>query len=153
MTRPGLPSEPPWRLPAWLSLVLIAGVVTRVGAAVWAATRNTHGDYYASLPGPYVRHLNPVLWDSPDLQGAWGYHAGTYFHGPTQYLTLYPLALLDSYAAIAAVLLPVYVIVLGVAFWIMQRTLARLAPDQAPRRAAAGQHVPVLPPAAVADSA
>jgi len=130
LTRSGLPSEPPWRLPAWLSLTLVTAVAARVGAAVWAATNNTHGDYYASLPGPYVRHLNPVLWDSPDLHGAWGFHAETYFHGPTQYLTLYPVALLDSYAAIASVLLPVFVIVLGVTFWIMLRTLARLAPGQ-----------------------
>jgi len=137
LTRSGLPSEPPWRLPAWLSLTLVAAVVARVGAAVLAATNNTHGDYYASLPGPYVRHVNPVLWDSPDLQGAWGFHAETYFHGPTQYLTLYPVSLLDSYAAIAAVLLPVYVIVLAAAFWVMQRTLARLAPD-------AGLLVPLL---------
>lgn len=131
MTRSGLPSGPPWRLPAWLSLALIAAVAIRVGAAVLAATSNTHGDYYASLPGPYVRALNPVLWDSVDLQGAWGYHAATYFHGPTQYLTLYPVAFLDSYAAIASILLPVYVMVLAVAFSIMLRTFARLAPGQA----------------------
>lgn len=93
--------------------------------------RNTHGDYYAAMPGAYVKAVNPVLWDSPDLQGAWGYHLDTYFHGPTQYLTLYPVAYLDSYAQIAAVLLPIYAVVLGVMFWAMTRVAARLSAPQA----------------------
>ena len=131
MTRSGrASSEGPWRLPAWLSIALMGLALVRLGAAVLAATRNTHGDYYASMPGPYVRTLNPVLWDSADLQGAWGYHALTYFHGPTQYLTLYPMAWLDSYAAIAALLLPVYVVLLGLTFLVLLRALTRLAPDQ-----------------------
>lgn len=92
---------------------------------------NTRGDYYASMPGAYVKAVNPALWDSPDLHGAWGYHLDTYFHGPTQYLTLYPVAYLDSYAAIAAVLLPIYVAVLGVMFWATMRVAARLAIPQA----------------------
>ena len=105
--------------------MLIVLVGARVTAAVWAAMRNTHGDYYAAMPGAYVRAVNPTLWDSPDLQGAWGYHLDTYFHGPTQYLTLYPVAYLDSYAQIAAVLLPIYAVALGVMFWATTRVAAR----------------------------
>lgn len=93
--------------------------------------RNTHGDYYAAMPGAYVRTVNPTLWDSPDLQGTWGYHLDTYFHGPTQYLTLYPVAYLDSYAHIAAVLLPIYVVVLGAMFWATTRVAVRLSTPQA----------------------
>jgi hypothetical protein len=111
--------------------VLIVFVGARVTAAVWAAMRNTHGDYYAAMPGAYVKAVNPALWDSPDLQGAWGYHLDTYFHGPTQYLTLYPVAYLDSYAHIAAVLLPIYVVVLAVMFWATTRVAARLSTPQA----------------------
>jgi hypothetical protein len=112
----------------WLRLAVLILVAARLAGIVWAATTNIRGDYYASLPGPYVRSVNPTLWDSPDLQGAWGYHADTYFHGPAQYLTLYPVAYLDSYAAIARVLLPAYGVVLGVTFWCMYRALSPLAP-------------------------
>ena len=114
--------------PLWFSVPLIGVVIVRVAGAVWAALSHTRGDYYASLPGAYVRTVNPVLWDSADLQGAWGYHLETYFHGPVQYLTLYPVAWLDSYAQIAMVLLPVYAGVLGAAFWCMRQTAVRLAP-------------------------
>jgi hypothetical protein len=118
-------------LPSWLRLLLIVLVGARVTAAIWAAIRNTRGDYYAAMPGAYVKDVNPTLWDSPDLKGAWGYHLETYFHGPTQYLTLYPVAYLDSYAQIAAVLLPIYVVVLGVMFWATTRVAVRLSATQA----------------------
>lgn len=114
-------------LPSWLRPALIVFVAVRVAAAVWAALRNSHGDYYAAMPGAYVKAVNPTLWDSADLQGAWGYHLDTYFHGPTQYLTLYPVVYLDSYAHIAAVLLPIYAVALGVMFWATTRVAVRLS--------------------------
>ena len=118
-------------LPSWLRPLLIVLVGARVAAAVWAAIHHTRGDYYAAMPGAYVKSVNPALWDSPDLQGAWGYHLDTYFHGPTQYLTLYPVAYLDSYARIAAVLLPIYAVVLAGVFWATTRVAGRLATPRA----------------------
>jgi hypothetical protein len=116
------------RLPAWIGVALLTLTVVRVGGVILSAISNTHGDYYASLPGAYVRTLNPTLWDSPDLQGAMGYHRDTYYHGPTQYLTLYAVALLDSYAQIAWVLLPIYGAVIAATIGYLLRTLKRLAP-------------------------
>jgi glycosyl transferase family 87 len=113
-------------LPQWLLFLLVALVALRVSAAVWAAVTNIRGDYYASMPGAYVRSLNPVLWESPDMQGAWGYHKDTYFHGPSQYLTLYAFAFFDSYAAIATALLPLYIAVLAIAFWVLLKALRKL---------------------------
>ena len=111
----------------WARGAVLIVVALRVLAAVWAAVSNIRGDYYASLPGAYVRTVNPTLWDSPDMQGAWGYHLDTYFHGPVQYLTLYPVAFLDSYAAIARALLPIYAVAIAVGFWCLHRALTRLA--------------------------
>jgi len=108
--------------------VLSAVVIVRIVAAIWAAAWNTHGDYYASLPGTYVKRVNPTLWNSPDMRGAMGYHVDTYYHGPTQYLTLYPVAYLDSYAQIARVLLPVYAAAIGLAWLCLFRALGQLAP-------------------------
>ena len=119
------------KLPAWLSAILLALVVLRAGGVVYRAMSNSHGDYYASLPGAYVRTVNPVLWDSPDLQGTWGYHRDTYFHGPSQYLTLYPLAYLDSYAQIASVLLPIYALLIAATVVCLLRALNLLAPGMA----------------------
>lgn len=117
MTRP---------LPKPITFLLIALVVVRVASVTWSATSRTRGDFYASMPGAYVETLNPVLWNSPDMTGAWGYHKHTYFHGPIQYLTLYPLALFDSFARIAAVLLPVYALLLAMTFWLMWRLAVHL---------------------------
>lgn len=89
---------------------------------------NNRGDFYASLPGTYVKHVNPVLWDSPDMRGAMGYHLDTYYHGPTQYLTLYPIAFLDSYEQIAWALLPVYIAAIVVGWICLYRALKSLAP-------------------------
>jgi hypothetical protein len=135
------------RLPAWVSVSLVALTALRIIAAIWAAVHNIRGDYYASMPGAYVQYVNPVLWNSPDMQGAWGYHRDTYFHGPAQYLTLYAMAYFDSYASIAQVLLPVYVVVLGVAFVMLHRAVTALAPGQrltAPLFAATFLFFPVL---------
>lgn len=120
----------PSTLSAVAKMVLVAIVLARVAGIAVAATANIRGDYYASLPGAYVREVNPVLWDSADLQGTWGYHRETYFHGPTQYLTLYPVAYFDSYARIAQVLLPVYAVVLAAAFCCLRGAAALLAPGR-----------------------
>lgn len=107
-------------------MLLVAIVIARVAIVTWSAIGRVHGDFYASMPGAYVETFNPALWNSPDMTAAWGYHRSTYFHGPSQYLTLYPLALLDSFASIAAVLLAVYAALLVVAFWSMWRVARRL---------------------------
>ncbi len=128
-------------------MLLVAVVMVRVGVVTWSAIGRVHGDFYASMPGAYVETLNPDLWNSPDMTGAWGYHRPTYFHGPIQYLTLYPLALFDSFAAIAAVLLPVYAALLAMAFWLMWKVSRRLgAPDEmlAPLLAATFLFLPLL---------
>ena len=113
-------------LPKPIAILLVALVIVRVASVTRSATERTRGDFYASMPGAYVETLNPQLWNSPDMTGAWGYHKDTYFHGPIQYLTLYPLALFDTFAQIAAVLLPIYALLLAITFWIMWRIARRL---------------------------
>ena len=113
-----------------IRVAVIAVVSIRIASTIWAAVWNTHGDYYASLPGTYVKTVNPVLWDSPDMRGAMGYHLDTYYHGPTQYLTLYPVAFLDSYEQIAWVLLPLYAVALALAWLCLFRALSMLAPGE-----------------------
>ena len=113
-----------------IRVAVIAVVSIRIASTIWAAVWNTHGDYYASLPGTYVKTVNPVLWDSPDMRGAMGYHLDTYYHGPTQYLTLYPVAFLDSYEQIAWVLLPIYAVALALAWLCLFRALSLLAPGE-----------------------
>lgn len=107
-------------------LLLLAAATGRIAMAVWAAIWNIKGDYYASMPGAYVRTVNPALWTSPDMAGAWGYLKETYFHGPVQYLTLYWVAFFDSYAQIAAVLLPLYIVLIAGAFSILLQALRSL---------------------------
>ena len=115
--------------PAWLTIVLLALVAFRVGGIVVAAISHTRGDYWSSMPGAYVQTVNPALWDSPDLRGAMGFHRDTYYHGPIQYLTLYPLAYLDSYEQIARVLLPIYAVVVAATIGCLLRVFRVLAPD------------------------
>ena len=119
------------RLPVWLSAGLLALAVLRAGGVIVSAVSNTHGDYYASLPGAYVRTVNPTLWESPDMRGAMGYHRDTYYHGPVQYLTLYPVAFLNSYEQIARVLLAVYAVAIAAAIAFLIAALKRLAPGAA----------------------
>lgn len=77
----------------------------------------TRGDFYFSLPGQYAEHLNPTLWNSPDIQAARDFNHGTYPYGPTQYLTLFPIVFLNSYGAIGSALLAVYTaVVLGACY-------------------------------------
>jgi hypothetical protein len=116
-------------LPKPIAMLLVALVIVRVASVTWSATERTRGDFYAAMPGAYVEAFNPTLWNSPDLTGAWGYHKDTYFHGPIQYLTLYPLALFDTFAEIAAVLLPLYAGLLAITFGLLWRIARRLGLD------------------------
>src|ERR1043166_369248 len=87
--------------PVLLAAALAAGrlLMMAIGPNI-----STHGDFFATLPGAYVEALNPTLWNSEDLRSAWGFHQRLYFYGPTQYLTLYPIGLLHSYAQISIAL-------------------------------------------------
>lgn len=120
-----------WLRAGWVPAGLALLALARLAQVAWAAVSNNRGDYYASLPGTYVRDVNPTLWHSPDMQGAMGYLLNTYYHGPTQYLTLYPVAYLNSYEQIAAVLLVVYSVLLVVTFRWLVRALSPLAPGVA----------------------
>lgn len=102
--------------------VLFAAI--RVAGAVRSAQTSTGGDFAATLPGAYAEQLNPRLWDSEDLRGSWGFHKRLYLYGPTQYLTLYPIVFLDSYAQIARVLLFVYAGVLAWSIYLVWRTVS-----------------------------
>ena len=74
-TRAGVASA--WRRAGWVSSGLALLALGRLAQVGWAAISNNRGDYYASLPGTYVRDLNPTLWLSPDMQGAMGYLLNT----------------------------------------------------------------------------
>jgi len=94
------------------------------------------GDFYATMPGAHVRDLNPALWDSPDLAGSWAFKGERYLYGPTQFLTLYPLALFDSYADLSRFLLIAYGVLLLVIVGVMWRILNVLDAARPPLRAA-----------------
>jgi hypothetical protein len=101
----------------WVPRILVVAATLRFLGTCVSAIGATHGDFYATLPGAYVERLNPTLWNSPDLRASWAFHQPTYLHGPAQYLTLYPIAFLDSYRAIAALLLVIYAgLVIGTVF-------------------------------------
>jgi hypothetical protein len=91
--------------------LLVALAILRFGLVFTAGLRFNRGDFYATLPGAHAQAVNPTLWNSPDLEDIQGKQAA-YLRGPTQYVTLYPLVYLDSYATIAAVLLVGYGIVI-----------------------------------------
>jgi hypothetical protein len=117
-------------LPTPLAILLVVLVLARVAGVTSSATGRVRGDFYASMPGAHVERLNPTLWNSADLGEAWGYHRSTYYHGPTQYLTLYPLSFLDSFAEVATVLLALYAAVLALTFWLMWLVAKRLGADR-----------------------
>src|SRR5439155_18683315 len=96
----------------------------RVSGVARSAQTSVGGDFAATLPGPYAEKLNPEVWDSADLRGSWGFHQRFYLYGPTQYLTLYPIVFLDSYAQIARVLLFVYAGVIAWALYLMWRIVS-----------------------------
>lgn len=107
----------PGRGRAILVSVLFCLAALRFGVASVSAIHYNHGDFWATLPGVYAERLNLTLWDSPDLSESPAFHRHGFGYGPTQYLTLWPMVLLDSYRQIAMVLLPLYiVVVLGTAY-------------------------------------
>jgi Glycosyltransferase family 87 len=114
-----------WR-PA--AIAVVAGLATlRFAVAYWSALTAWRGDFYATLPGAYVERINPALWNSPDLSDSWAFHQRVYLHGPTQFLTLYPIGYLKSYAAIASVLLPIYAVLVLGAVVLLARTVRTFA--------------------------
>jgi glycosyl transferase family 87 len=94
-----------------------------------------HGDFAATLPGGYAEQLNPRLWNSQDLEGSWAFHKHSYLHGPTQFLTLYPVAFLDSYTAIARLLLFIYPIAILAGVLVLCRALDATDGRRTPRSA------------------
>ena len=99
-------------------LVLVFAIVRFGNVILSEFPSATKGDFYMTLPGGYAETLNPTLWNSPELviprMEVRQYFpeserdtARTYLHGPTQFLTLYPIVFLDSYAEIARLLLVV----------------------------------------------
>lgn len=110
------------RFKQYLVGALLVLAIARFAVAFESGTRFYRGDFYASMPGAYAERVNPALWNSPDLEDIQGRRAA-YLRGPTQYLTLYPLVYLDTYHAIARVLLVVYaLVILGIAV-LMHRLL------------------------------
>jgi len=105
---------------------ILAVAVARFALLIYSGQTYTRGDYYATLPGAYVEAINPTLWNSPDLMEIQG-REPTYLRGPSQYLTLFPLAYLDSYAQIADVLLVAYAAVILLIAVVMRRALSELA--------------------------
>jgi len=91
--------------------------------AIYRGVTFDRGDFYFSLPGAYAQHLNPALWNSPDLRSAIEFNHGAYLYGPTQYLTLFPIVFLDSYRSIAFVLLAVYAGALLLACYLLWKLL------------------------------
>jgi hypothetical protein len=75
--------------------------------------------------------VNSVLWNSPDLARSAAFHLTFYLYGPTQYLTLYPLAHLHSYAEIATVLLCAYIAATGAIVFLLWRTMTAGEPHPA----------------------
>ena len=98
------------RIAAWTVVLLGAA---RALSTLYNATLFTQGDFFNTLPGPLAEQLNLTLWDSPDWEGGNMRHRHLYLYGPVQYLTLFPLVFLNSYAEIADTLLVVYTIVIG----------------------------------------
>jgi len=112
----------------------IAAACLTVGAlylakAIYRGLSFDRGDFYYSLPGAYAQHLNPTLWNSPDLRTALDFNHGAYLYGPTQYLTLFPIVFLDSYRSIALVLLGLYVGALLLAWHLLWKLLVSGEPE------------------------
>src|SRR6266540_311773 len=112
------------QIPRAVTVAAVLFATARFALSIYSGRRDlVRGDFAATLPGGYVQRLNPTLWNSPDLIHSWAYHEQTYFHGPTQFLTLYQLAYFNSYAEIARFLLIAYVFVILAAFVVMWRML------------------------------
>lgn len=111
---------------------LLALGLGRFAATAYGGLTTTVGDFYQTLPGAYVRTVNPALWNSPDLASAAGYHRDIYLYGPAQYLTLYPVAYLTSYGQIAAWLLVVYAMAIAATVVVLWKTMAAGEPGRTP---------------------
>lgn len=107
----------------WAVVAVLIVSVARFGHVAYQGLTYSVGDFYSTLPGAYVQSLNPTLWASPDLTDMVG-RVSHYHRGPTQYLTAYPLSLLDSYREIANVLLVVYGLLIPGVAYLMWRTFA-----------------------------
>jgi glycosyl transferase family 87 len=107
------------------SALVVAALIAllRFGVALHLAPPAAQGDFRATLPGAYAKTLNPRLWNSPDLRGSYGYQREIYVYGPTQYLVLYPIVFLNSYAQISRVLYPVYAGVLMCSLLLVSRLM------------------------------
>src|SRR4051812_39474246 len=106
-------------------LIVAASVAAaRFGAAIYKAPVAAQGDFKATLPGAYAKTINPVLWNSHDLAGSLAYQREIYVYGPTQYLLLYPMVFLDSYADIARVLGLVYAVMLAGVLYLLALLVA-----------------------------
>ena len=127
-----------WRipLPRLVLLLLAVAALARFGAAARGGLTMVGGDFYQTLPGPYVEKVNPGLWNSPDLEGSAAFHKDYYLYGPIQYLTLYPIAYLHSYGEIAKVLLVLYAVLIAAIIVVLWRTMVAREP---------GRRVGVLP--------
>lgn len=102
---------------------MLAFAILRFLSIVYAGVHQTHGDFYQSFPGPNAKHLNPTLWNDPELLGAIGHIKEKYFYGPSEYLLLYPLNFLPSFNAIAQVLLVAYALAIIGFIWLMTKTM------------------------------
>ena len=111
---------------------MLVVAVARFAAVVVGGWKPAYGDFAATLPGGYAERLNPTLWNSPDLSQSWAFHRAIYIHGPTQFLTLFPIVFLDSYAAISRLLLVVYAVVIGAAVFVLWRIARALEPRTSP---------------------
>jgi hypothetical protein len=109
-----------------LLIVAALAAAARFGVAVYRAPATAQGDFLATLPGAYAGTLNPTLWNSDDLRSSLGFHRDIYLYGPTQYLLLYPIVFLNSYAQIASVLGVVYLGVLSWSLYLLARLLGGL---------------------------
>lgn len=128
-------------LPRLVMVILTVAAIVRFGAAARGGLTMIGGDFYTTLPGPYVERINPALWNSPDLAGSAAFHKDYYLYGPIQYLTLYPIAYLGSYSDIASVLLAVYALLIAATIIVLWRTMIAREP---------GRRVGVLPAVCVA---
>lgn len=112
-----------------MAILTIAAIV-RFGAAARGGLTMIGGDFYQTLPGPYVERVNPALWNSPDLADSAAFHKDYYLYGPTQYLTLYPIAYLRSYADIADLLLLAYPVLIALTIVLLWRTMVAREPGR-----------------------
>lgn len=122
---------------------LLAIAVLRFAGVCYAGLTMTKGDFYYSQPPLFAKTANPTLWNSPDmatrpddLSAIAEYPARqSYLYGPTFYLTLLPTVFLNSFHAIAFVLLVLYAVLLVASALPLTRAL---------RFGESGERIPVI---------